>query len=90
MTYWRQWLFIWGFYNYSHTVYKLFILLQISQLHKNLETMYEEPVLSFFSLPVAIGMITYVWYIKNKLYPSAGFFGVKKVTAHNQQATTVF
>lgn len=71
-------LFIWGFYKYSLTTYNVFIILSISQLHKNFEGFSNEPIVSIISLSVSIGLIAYAWFIKSKLYPEATFLGVKK------------
>lgn len=80
-------LFIIGFYRYSLTAYNAFIILGIIQFPRLFKDAYQEPVLTALIITFSILTMAYVWYLKSRLYPESGLFGLKKSDGEYFQVT---
>ena len=72
-------LFVWGFSKNRASVYSAFILLSLSQLPRQLEGFMDNPVATAVGLAIGIGIIAYVWFVRQRLFPDLAFLGAKKV-----------
>ncbi len=72
-------LFAWGFYNHFAKAYNIFIILTIVQFHNVLRGFTEEPISTFIAVIINIGVLSYVWYVRQKLFPDFAFITPKKV-----------
>lgn len=72
-------LFAWGFYANRVGAYNAYILLSIVQLPKSFEGFASSPVASSISIGIGIGLIAYVWYVREKIFPGFAFMTPKKV-----------
>lgn len=72
-------LFAWGFYKHQAGVYNAYILLSIIQLPKSFEGFTSSPIASSVGIAIGIGMLSYVWYVREKLFPDFAFITPKKI-----------
>ncbi|EAT17185.1 hypothetical protein HTZ97_00750 [Desulfuromonas acetoxidans] len=72
-------LFAWGFYNHFAKAYNIFIILTIVQFHNVLRGFTEEPISTSIAVVINIGVLSYVWYVRQKLFPDFAFITPKKV-----------
>ena len=72
-------LFAWGFYANRVGAYNAYILLSIVQLPKSFEGFSSNPVASSIAVAIGIGLIAYVWYVREKIFPGFAFTTPKKV-----------
>ncbi|WP_422472538.1 hypothetical protein [Endozoicomonas sp. ALB032] len=71
-------LFIIGFYRYSLTAYNAFLILGIIQFPRLFKDIGQVPVFTTLVVVFSILSMGYVWFLKSRLYPDSGLFGVKK------------
>ncbi len=72
-------LFAWGFYTNRVGAYNAYILLSIVQLPKAFEGFTTTPVASSVGAAIGIGLIAFVWYVREKIFPGFAFTAPKKV-----------
>lgn len=72
-------LFAWGFYANRVGTYNAYMLLSIVQLPKSFEGFSSAPFVSSIALAIGIGLIAYVWYVREKIFPGFAFTTPKKV-----------
>ena len=72
-------LFAWGFYHHRVGAYNAYILLTIIQLPKSFEGFSENPFTSAIGIALNIALLTYVWYVREKIFPGFTFITPKKV-----------
>jgi len=72
-------LFAWGFYNYRAWAFNAYILLTIVQLPRSLDGFTSSPIASSIGMAINLGMLAYVWYVRDKLFPDFAFISPKKV-----------
>jgi hypothetical protein len=72
-------LFAFGFYKHKSGAYNAYIVLAITQLPKQLEGFASSPIAISIGLAIAISMLVYVWYVRQKIFPDFSFIGPKKV-----------
>jgi hypothetical protein len=72
-------LFAWGFHTNRVGSYNAYILLTIVQLPKSFEGFASSPVASSIGIAIGIGLIAYVWYVREKIFPGFSFLTPKKV-----------
>lgn len=65
-------LFAWGFYKHKAGFYNVFIMLTLFQLPRTLFDFSKAPFVTSISLVLGLGLLAYVWYVRNKIFP--GFF----------------
>lgn len=74
-----QLLFVWGFYTNRVVAYNVFILLSIVQLPKSLEGFTSSPIISSIGIAINLGILVYVWYVRQKLFPDFIITTPKKI-----------
>jgi hypothetical protein len=72
-------LFAFGFYANRVGVYNAYILLSIVQLPNAFKGFSSTPIASSIGLVISIGLITYVWYVREKIFPGFTLVTPKKV-----------
>lgn len=72
-------LFAWGFYKNRAGAYNVYILLSIIQLPKQFSGFSDNPVATSIGLAVGIGLLTFVWYLRQKMFPDFAFISPKKI-----------
>lgn len=72
-------LFAWGFYKHKVGAYNAYILLTIVQLPKSFEGFTSTPIASSVGIAISIGLLAYVWYVREKLFPGFALMTPKKV-----------
>ena len=72
-------LFAWGFYKYRAGAFNAYILLTIVQLPRSLDGFTSSPIASSIGIAINIGMLAYVWYVRDKIFPDFAFISPKKV-----------
>ncbi|HEX5337932.1 MAG TPA: hypothetical protein VFW53_05815, partial [Gallionella sp.] len=72
-------LFAWGFYKNHAGAYNAYILLAIIQLPKQFSGFADSPVATAIGLAVGAGLLIFVWYVRQKLFPDFAFTAPKKV-----------
>jgi hypothetical protein len=72
-------LFAWGFYTHRAWAFNAYILLSIIQLPKSLEGFMASPIASSIGLAISVGMLAYVWYVREKVFPDFAFISPKKL-----------
>ena len=72
-------LFAWGFYRNRMGAYNGYIALSIIQLlPKVLEFFTLNPTIASVDIAISIGLIAYVWYVREKIFPGFLFMTPKK------------
>ena len=71
-------IFLYNFVKVNYQAYLAYVLLSITQFPKSLDNFGAELVTDIIGVALSIFLIAFVWYLKNKLFPYMGFFGVKK------------
>jgi hypothetical protein len=72
-------LFAWGFYKHRVGAYNAYILLTIVQLPKSFEGFSLTPIASSVGIAISIGLLAYVWYVRDKLFPGFAMMTPKKI-----------
>lgn len=72
-------LFVWGFTNNKAWAYNVTIFLSIINLPKALTGFAAQPTGSVIGLALSVGLISFTWYVRSKLFPDFGFVTPKKV-----------
>jgi hypothetical protein len=72
-------LFIWGFATHRVGAYHAFIALSLLQLPKVVADLASDPATALPSLAVAVALISYVWFVRNRMFPDFGWFAPRKV-----------
>lgn len=72
-------LFSWGFYTNRVGAYNVYIFLSIIQLPKSFEGFTSTPVASSIGIGIGIALISYVWYVREKIFPGFGLMAPRKV-----------
>ena len=78
-------IFLYNFVKVNYQPYLVYVLLSVTQFPKSLDNFGAELVTDIIGVALSIFLIAFVWYLKNKLFPYMGFFGVKK-SANEQYA----
>jgi len=71
-------LFVYGFIKINYQAYLVYILLCISQFHKNFVGFGTDMAADIIGLIISISILALVWFLKSKLFPYMGFIGPKK------------
>ncbi|HJW25240.1 MAG TPA: hypothetical protein VJ576_10110 [Rhodocyclaceae bacterium] len=71
--------FAWGFHRNSAGAYNAYILLSIIQMPRQLDGFISSPIATSVGLAIGIGMLAFVWYVRQKLFPDFAFMGPRKV-----------
>ncbi|AIO36766.1 permease [Burkholderia pseudomultivorans] len=72
-------LFIWGFATHRVGVYHAFIVLSLLQLPKTLSDLPHDPATALPSLAIALALVAYVWFVRNRMFPDYGWLTPRKV-----------
>jgi len=72
-------LFAWGFYANRVGAYNAYIVLSMVNLSKAFNDFSSTPIASSVGIAIGIGLIGYVWYIREKIFPGFAFMAPKKV-----------
>lgn len=72
-------LFAWGFYANRVGAYNAYILLSVVQLPKSFEGFSSNPGASSMGIAIGVGLIAYVWYVREKIFPGFAWMTPKKV-----------
>ena len=72
-------LFAWGFHTHRVSAYNAWILLSIIQLPKSLDGFTASPLASTIGISISLGMLLYVWYLREQLFPDFAFLTPRKV-----------
>jgi hypothetical protein len=72
-------LFAWGFYTNRVGFYNAYILLSIIQVPKSFEGFSASPIASSIGITIGIGLVAYVWYVRDKIFPGFTFLSPKKI-----------
>ncbi len=71
-------LFAWGFHANRVGAYNAYILLSICQLPKSLEDFSTSPMATSIGIAIGIGIIAFVWYVRENIFPDFAFITPKK------------
>ncbi|NLC10564.1 MAG: hypothetical protein GX782_11455 [Gammaproteobacteria bacterium] len=72
-------LFAFGFYKHKAGAYNAYIILAITQMPRQLEGFTSSPIATSVGLAIGVSMLAYVWYVRQKIFPSFSFFAPKKI-----------
>jgi len=72
-------LFVWGFSKNKAGAYNAFLFLTLTQFPQQLKGFSENPVATSVGLAIAVGIITYVGFVRYRLFPDFVFLGARKV-----------
>jgi len=72
-------LFVWGFWKNKASVYNVYLILSLTQLPLRFLEFLEYPAGASAGLAIDIGLITYVWFVRQRLFPDLAFIGTRKV-----------
>lgn len=72
-------LFAWGFHTHRVGAYNAWILLSIIQLPKSFNGFTANPLASTIGISVSIGMLLYVWHVREQLFPDFTFLTPRKL-----------
>ncbi|MEO6146726.1 MAG: hypothetical protein ABIT70_06670 [Sulfuriferula sp.] len=72
-------LLAWGFYKYRAWAFNVYILLLIVQLPRSFEGFSATPIASSIGIAISIGMLAYIWYVREKIFPDFVFISPKKI-----------
>lgn len=72
-------LFAWGFYTNRVGAYNAYILLSIVQLPKSFDGFTSSPIASSIGIAIGIGLLAFVWYVREKIFPGFAFTTPKKI-----------
>lgn len=72
-------LFAWGFHTNRVGAYNAYILLSIIQLPKAFEDFSSSPIASSIGISIAIGIIAFVWYVREQIFPNFALMTPKKI-----------
>lgn len=72
-------LFAWGFYKQRVGAYNAYILLTIVQLPRSFEGFTTTPIASSVGIAIGIALLTYVWYVREKIFPGFVLMTPKKI-----------
>lgn len=71
-------LFAWGFHTNRVGAYNAYVFLSIVQLPRSFESFTASPVDSSIGIAIGIGIIAFVWYVREKIFPGFAFMTPKK------------
>jgi len=72
-------LFFWGFKKNKVWAYNLTILLSITQFPSQLKGFSADPTGTSVAMAIGIALLTFTWYVRQKLFPDFAFLSPKKV-----------
>lgn len=72
-------LFAWGFNKNFAGAYNAYILLSIAQLPKQFAGFSDNPIATSIGLSVGLGLLIFVWYVRQKIFPDFAFIAPKKI-----------
>lgn len=72
-------LFAWGFYKHKVGAYNAYILLSIIQFPKSFEGFTSAPIASTVGIAINLGMLAYIWYVREKIFPGFALMTPKKI-----------
>lgn len=72
-------LFAWGFYTHKVGAYNVYILMSIIQMPKQFGGFATSPVSTAIGLAIGIGILTFVWHVRRKIFPDFAFITPKKI-----------
>ncbi len=72
-------LFVWGFSKNKAGAYNAFLFLSLTQFPQQFKGFSENPVVTSVRLAIALGIITYVGFVRYRLFPDFVFLGARKV-----------
>jgi hypothetical protein len=72
-------LFVWGFSKNKAGAYNAFLFLSLSQFPRQFRGFSEDPVMTSAGLAIGIGLIAYVCFVRQRLFPDLAFMGAMKV-----------
>ena len=72
-------LFVWGFWKNKASIYNVYLILSLTQLPLRFLEFLEYPAGASAGLAIDIGLITYVWFVRQRLFPDLAFIGTRKV-----------
>lgn len=75
-------LFAWGFYTHRVGSYNAWILLSIIQLPKLFDGFIVNPLASTIGITTSVGMLLYVWHVREQLFPDFTFVMPRKLKGH--------
>lgn len=71
--------FVYGFGKHNVGTYNAYILLSIAGLHRVFQGFHEDPQSTLIALILNILMISYVWFVRTRLFPDFYSFSPRKV-----------
>lgn len=72
-------LFAWGFYMHKVVAYNVYIMLSIIQLPKAFVGFTSAPIASSVGIAINIGILAYIWYVRDKIFPDFVFITPRKI-----------
>ncbi|WP_158906119.1 hypothetical protein [Burkholderia sp. L27(2015)] len=72
-------LFVWGFSKNKAGVYNVYLILALIQFPLRFLGLSENPLTISAIIAIGMAMITYVWFVRQRLFPDLGFIGARKV-----------
>lgn len=72
-------LFAWGFYNHLAGAYNTYIILSMASAARQLEGLVSGSISTFVASAIGIGMLVFVCYVRQKIFPDLAFFTPRKV-----------
>lgn len=72
-------LFAWWFYRHRVTAFHVYIVLAMIQMPSVMKGFTTEPVETSFAILVHVGVLAYVCYVRDKLFPDFAFIWLKKL-----------
>ena len=71
--------FAWGFHKNKVVFYNATIILTIGQFGNQLSGFAKSPIATMIGVAIGIGLCSYTWYVRQKIFPDFAFMNVKKV-----------
>lgn len=71
-------IFLYNFIKVNYQAYLVYVILSITQFPKALDNFGADLVMDIIAVALSVFLIAFVWYLKVKLFPYMGFWGVKK------------
>ena len=72
-------LFAWGFRKHRVGYYNAYILLSIAQFSQSFRGFAANPVGSSIGIAIGLGLIAWVWYVRDKIFPGFVFVAPRQV-----------
>ncbi|MGI1669274.1 MAG: hypothetical protein K6L74_02985 [Neptuniibacter sp.] len=72
-------LLIWGFFSFKLLAYNIYIVFGVISLPKEILLVVSTGnIPEMVGIGIGVAMLSYVWFVRTRLYPDIGFVGVKK------------